>query len=166
MSAQVLQQSSYILSLSDEERDGLLGLLRQALGESRVEAHRTHTPDFRTLVLSQQAVIRLLIEKLEGLRPGRPGAAEAVYAEEEAPLIDPLYIDDAGRFQMAAADLEGFLPFLRDHEVRVELEAAESFRSGGIAYGYGRLVHPYDVDSVCEMYRAWKQAQGGRTPGR
>lgn len=166
MSAQIFQSSSYTLGLSDRERDFLLGLLRQAHGESRVEAHRTHTPDFRELVLGQESVIRSLIERLERIRPEPSGGSPAmpIAIGEEAPLIDPLYIDEGGRFQMTAVDLEDFLPFLRDHEVRVELEAAEAFRSGGEAYGYGRLVHPYDADSVRALYRTWKQAQGIRTP--
>jgi hypothetical protein len=69
MPAQVLQQSNYTVTLSDQERDGLLALLRQAFAEARVEAHRTHTPDFRDQVLGQQALIRALIEKLERVRP-------------------------------------------------------------------------------------------------
>jgi hypothetical protein len=80
MSAQVLQRSTYTLTLSDRERDSLLGLLRRAFGEARVEAHRTHTPDFRDLVLGEQAVIRGLIEKLEGIGPDRVGASPAVPA--------------------------------------------------------------------------------------
>jgi hypothetical protein len=42
----------------------------------------------------------------------------------------------------AAAARRQASAFLRDHEVRVELESAQAFRSGGEAYGYGRLIHP------------------------
>lgn len=164
MSAHVAQQSRYSLILSDAERDGLLALLRQAFGEARVEAHRTHTPDFRDLVIGQQAVIRALVEKLERLVPESMRApAPAFGIEAEGPLVEELAIDGVGRFQMAAADLEDFLPFLRDHEVRVEVENSEAFRSGGEAYGYGRLVHPYDADSVRALFRTWKLAQGTPT---
>lgn len=167
MSTQVRQQSCYTLTLSGQERDGLLTLLRRAFAEARVEAHRTHTPDFRELVLGQEAGLRSLIDRLEQLCPDESaGTLEVPVAmEEEVPLIDDLYIDEGGRFQMAAADLEDFLPFLRDHEVRVELATAEAFRSGGEVYGYGRLVHPYDTDSVRALYRTWKQAHVARTAG-
>lgn len=166
MLAQVLQQSSYTLTLSGQERDSLLGLLRQALGESRVEAHRTHTPDFRDLVLDQQAIIRALVEKVERLGPDRIGVSpEAPVGIEEGAVIGDLYINDEGRFQMAAADLEDFLRFLRDHEVGVVIETVDAFRSGGEAYGYGRLLHLYDADSVTTLYRTWRQAQGTRVAG-
>ena len=163
MSAQVLQQPSYTLTLSVQERDCLLGLLRQAFGESRVEAHRTHTPDFRDLVLDQQAVFRTLVDKVERLGPDRVGLSpEVPVGIEERALFDDLYVNDEGRFQMAAADLEDFIRFLRDHEVGVEVETADAFCSGGDAYGYGRLLHLYDVDSVITLYRTWKRAQGSR----
>jgi hypothetical protein len=66
---------------------------------------------------------------------------------------------------MTATDLGDFIPFLRDHEVRVDVEPGDAFRSGGAAYGYGRLVHPYDIDSVAALYRTWRQAQGSRAAG-
>jgi hypothetical protein len=58
----------YHLSLDDEERAELETLLEQALGETRVEAHRTHTPAFREQVQRQEDVIRRLLEKLSRLR--------------------------------------------------------------------------------------------------
>jgi hypothetical protein len=67
MATQVLQEPTHTLILSTEERDSLLGLLRQALGETRVEVHRTHTPAFRERVIGQEVLIRTLIEKLERL---------------------------------------------------------------------------------------------------
>jgi hypothetical protein len=66
---------------------------------------------------------------------------------------------------MAAADLEDFLPFLRDREVPVDVETTDAFRSGGEAYCYGRLLHPYDADTVSTLYRTWKLAQGSRVAG-
>jgi hypothetical protein len=167
MSAQAIQKSRYTLTLSDQERDNLLGLLRQAFTETRVEAHRTHTPDFRSLVLGQEALIRGLVEKLERLGPDQPASSAAIAIESEEAIMatDELYVDQGGRFQIGAADLEDFLPFLREHEVRVEVETAQAFCSGGTAYGYGRLVHPYDTDSVTALYRTWKQAQRSRVAG-
>lgn len=167
MSVQVLQQSSYTLTLSGEERDVLLGLLRPTLGEARVEVHRTHTPAFRDAVLGHEAGIRALIEKLERLCPDRAAVSTRTSTgiEEVSPMPDAVYIDEEGRFQMAAEELEGFIRFLRDNEVRVEMETADAFRSGGTAYGYGRLLHQYDADSVDRLYRTWTQAQRSRTAG-
>ena len=51
--------------LSQEEREYLLRLLETAMGETRVEAHRTHQPDFRTKVLAEEELLRGLISKLE-----------------------------------------------------------------------------------------------------
>jgi len=72
MSTKVLQQSRHALTPSGDERDSLLGLLRQTLGEARVEVRRTHTPAFRDSVHGHEAVIRTLIEKGD-LLPGRQG---------------------------------------------------------------------------------------------
>ena len=160
MSAQVSQQSRYTLTLSDQERESLLGLVQQALADARVAAHRTHTPDYRALIIGQAVLLRELVEKLGRLGPDRPAAPTEipVAIAGEAPVIDELYIDEEGRFQMAAAELDDFIPFLRDHEVRVDVEAAEAFRAGGAAYGYGRLAHSYDADSVAALYKTWRQA--------
>jgi hypothetical protein len=57
------------LAIDAEERAELVTLLERELVETRVEAHRTHTPDFRERVLHQEAVLRRLLEKLNGLRP-------------------------------------------------------------------------------------------------
>lgn len=161
MSTQVLQHARYILTLTGGERDNLLDLLRQTLGEARVEVHRTHTPAFRESVICQEARIRTLIEKLERISPDRSGAPPTGPAgiEEGAPVIEDLYIDEEGRFQMAGEDLEAFIGYLHDHEVRVEMETADAFRSGGKAYGYGRLLHVFDADTVSGLYRMWKRSR-------
>jgi hypothetical protein len=52
------------LLIDEQERALMLGLLDQALGETRVEAHRTHTPTYREDVLHHEEVIRRLIAKL------------------------------------------------------------------------------------------------------
>jgi hypothetical protein len=167
MSAQVLQQSSHMLTLSGGERDSLLDLLRQTLGEAHIELHRTHTPAFRDSVLGREAVIRALIEKLEWLGPDQTEvpSRSPVGIEEGSPVPHVVYIDDQGRFQMAVEDLEDFIRYLRDNEVRIEVEAANAFHSVGKAYGHGRLHHLFDADSVKRLYRRWKQAQGTRAAG-
>jgi len=57
------------LTLDDEERALMLELLDHALGETRVEVHRTHTPSYRKDVINHEAVIRRLIEKLRPTGP-------------------------------------------------------------------------------------------------
>ncbi len=56
-------------TIDDEERAELVTLPGQALTETRVEAHRTHTPGFRERVLRQEAVVRRLLDKRQRLRP-------------------------------------------------------------------------------------------------
>ena len=51
--------------LSTEEKDYLVGLLETALGETRVEVHRTHTPAYREQVLRQENLVRGLLTKLQ-----------------------------------------------------------------------------------------------------
>ena len=57
--------SSINIAFNREEAASLLRLLEASLGETRVEAHHTHTPGFRTEVLAQEALLRGLIEKLK-----------------------------------------------------------------------------------------------------
>jgi hypothetical protein len=54
--------------ISEEERAELIRLLEQAYGESRVEMHRTHTPDYRERVLGGQAILRGLLDKFQHMR--------------------------------------------------------------------------------------------------
>jgi hypothetical protein len=56
------------LVLNEKEKEYLVGLLNTALKDTRVEAHRTHTPGFREDVLSQEELVRGLLAKL-GTRP-------------------------------------------------------------------------------------------------
>jgi hypothetical protein len=62
------QPGTLTVTFEEQERSELLGLLEQALGETRVEVHRTHTPDFREQVQRREEILRRLIEKLR--RPG------------------------------------------------------------------------------------------------
>ncbi|MFI5455701.1 MAG: hypothetical protein ACHRXM_09645 [Isosphaerales bacterium] len=167
MPAEVLQLSSHTLTLSSEERDTLLDLLRQALGETRVEVHRTHTPAFRDKVLGQECIIRAVIERLEQIGPDQTEVSPGIPAgiEEGSAVADELYINEQGRFQMAAEDLEDFIQFVRDNEVCVEVETADALHSGGKVYGYGRLLHLFDADSVSDLYRMWNVARQSRAAG-
>jgi hypothetical protein len=54
------------LSLTPEEHALLVQLLETALGETRVEVHRTHTsPDFRDFVKHQEQLLRGLLRRLQ-----------------------------------------------------------------------------------------------------
>jgi hypothetical protein len=54
------------LSFTTEERALLHRLLQTALGDARVEVHRTHhTPAYREQVKAEEAMLRGLLEKLE-----------------------------------------------------------------------------------------------------
>lgn len=160
MSTSVSLPTRYTLILSGQERDGLLGLLRQAIGGARGAL----TPESREDVLGEQALVQALVEKLERLRPERivMPSEGAAGIEEGSPVADDLLVDEHGRFQMATADLEDFLRFLLDNEVRAVVETAEAFRAAGEAYGYGRLLHMYDVEQAGTLYRAWRLAHASR----
>jgi hypothetical protein len=54
------------LALDEEERAILRGLLEQALGETRVEVHRTHTPEFRVQVQHREVLLAKMIKKIGG----------------------------------------------------------------------------------------------------
>jgi hypothetical protein len=56
------------ITLSSDEKQYLLRTVEHALGESRVEAHRTHTQDFRDRVLEEEKLLRALLAKLEKSR--------------------------------------------------------------------------------------------------
>lgn len=51
--------------LTREEKDYLVRILQNALGETRVEVHRTHSPQFRERVLDEEKLVRGLLSKLE-----------------------------------------------------------------------------------------------------
>jgi len=59
---------AHSFTISEEERAELIRLLDRALGESRVESHRTHTPEFRDRVLREQSLLRGLLERFSHLR--------------------------------------------------------------------------------------------------
>jgi hypothetical protein len=51
--------------LTCDEKNYLVRTLQNAVGETRVEVHRTHTPQFRDRVLEEEHLIRGLLTKLE-----------------------------------------------------------------------------------------------------
>ena len=64
MSTDVAQSGMMVLALDEEERAVLLQLLEQALSETRVEVHRTHTPDFRARVQRREELLAKMIERI------------------------------------------------------------------------------------------------------
>ena len=54
------------LSLSDEEREFLIEMLRSELKQKRVQEHRADSLDFKHMVAHQEALIEGLLNKLSG----------------------------------------------------------------------------------------------------
>ncbi len=59
---------SHSYTITEEERAELIRLLDRALGESRGESHKTHTPEFRDRVLREQSLLRGLLKRFSHLR--------------------------------------------------------------------------------------------------
>jgi hypothetical protein len=57
------------LTLTDEERAFLVGLLEVALKDTRIEEHRTRTPSYREHILHREDLLAGLLSKL-----GKPSA--------------------------------------------------------------------------------------------
>jgi hypothetical protein len=58
--------AEFHLVLNEQEKAYLEGVLKSALGETRVEAHRTHySPDFRQQVLAEEELLRQLLAKMQ-----------------------------------------------------------------------------------------------------
>ncbi len=57
--------ANYTLTISEEERVELVRILEQTLAESRVESHRTHTPEYRERVKGEQSLLRGLLDKFQ-----------------------------------------------------------------------------------------------------
>jgi hypothetical protein len=51
--------------LTPDEKAYLVRVLSNAIEETRVEVHRTHTPNYRDRVLAEEQLIRGLLAKLE-----------------------------------------------------------------------------------------------------
>jgi hypothetical protein len=52
------------LTLTDEEREYLIGLLEAVLKDTRIEEHRTRTLSYREHVLHREDVIAAVLKKL------------------------------------------------------------------------------------------------------
>lgn len=68
MSTATPETAEIHVTLTAEERSTLMDLLVHSLGETRVEMHRTHTPEFREKVRGRENLLRGLIEKLNTAR--------------------------------------------------------------------------------------------------
>jgi hypothetical protein len=56
------------LTLDEAESTELLRLLEYSLGETRVEVHRTHTPQFRAGVQNEEGILKSILGKLQNAR--------------------------------------------------------------------------------------------------
>jgi hypothetical protein len=67
------------LTLTDQERDSLVGLLETALKQARVEEHRTRAPTYREHVLHEEEAITSVLGKLgRGATPQSPRVSTAL----------------------------------------------------------------------------------------
>jgi hypothetical protein len=57
--------AEFHLVLNEQEKAYLERILKSALGETRVEVHRTHTPDYRQQVLGEEELVRQLLAKVQ-----------------------------------------------------------------------------------------------------
>lgn len=58
--------TTLVLKLTEDERALLERMLDLALQDTRVEVHRTHTPNYRETVKQQEDLIRGLLARLKG----------------------------------------------------------------------------------------------------
>lgn len=54
--------------INEEERAELVRMLEHVLRDTRVEIHRTHTPEFRERVRAEETLLRGLLDKFQHLR--------------------------------------------------------------------------------------------------
>jgi hypothetical protein len=59
--------AEFSLMLNELERTELLRILKNSLGETRVEVHHTHTPGYRENVKHEEDTIRGLLQKVQNL---------------------------------------------------------------------------------------------------
>jgi hypothetical protein len=59
--------AQFNLLINAQEREELLRVLKNSLGETRVEVHHTHTPGYRESVKHEEEVIRGLLQKIQGI---------------------------------------------------------------------------------------------------
>jgi hypothetical protein len=65
MSTDAPQARTTTLTFDEAETSELLKLVEAALGDLRVEVHRTHTPDYRVQLLQREELLKRLIEKFQ-----------------------------------------------------------------------------------------------------
>jgi hypothetical protein len=53
----------HTVTISEDERAEIVRLLEQVLGETRVEVHRTHTPEYRERVQAEETLLRGLLAR-------------------------------------------------------------------------------------------------------
>jgi len=63
MSTNASEAGMTTLTFDKAEKDELLQLMEVALGDLRVEIHRTHTPDYRAQLLRREELLKRLIAK-------------------------------------------------------------------------------------------------------
>ena len=63
MTTSASESGTTTLTFDKMEKDELLQLLDTALGDVRVEVHRTHTPSYRDRVLQREKLLKGLIAK-------------------------------------------------------------------------------------------------------
>jgi hypothetical protein len=56
--------NEFLLHVTDEERQFLMGLLELVLKDMRVEEHRTRKPSYRDHIVHQEELIAHLLDKL------------------------------------------------------------------------------------------------------
>jgi hypothetical protein len=59
-----ITMAEFTVVLNEREREELLLMLEQALRDTRVEVHRTHTPGYRENVQMEEALLRGLLDKV------------------------------------------------------------------------------------------------------
>jgi hypothetical protein len=60
-----IAMAEFNLMINEQERSELLRILRDYLGQTRVEVHHTHTPGYRENVKHEEEVIRGLLQRLQ-----------------------------------------------------------------------------------------------------
>jgi hypothetical protein len=60
---------AFTVVLNEEERGALLQLLEESLMETHAEKRRTEAPGYHEQLVHQEAMIRMLIDKVRRLQP-------------------------------------------------------------------------------------------------
>ncbi len=66
--AATTEAAMHSFMINEEERAELVRVLEQVLRDTRVEIHRTHTPEYRERVIGEGTLLRGLLEKFQHLR--------------------------------------------------------------------------------------------------